>query len=272
MKEKYHIVSLSGGKDSTAMLLMMLEKGMQVDCILFCDTGLEFPGMYKHLDKLEKYIGRPITRVRADHDFEYYFKDQPIKRKRTDRFIARFGAIPNGYGWAGPRMRWCTSRLKDQPRDKFLQPLREKYDVIEYIGIAADEQYRLERQRNQKENAVHPLVDWGITEADCLKYCYDHGFDWDGLYVYFKRVSCWCCPLQGVAELRQLYKYFPDLWEKLKYWDSCTWRKFRSDYSVLNLEARFRFEEEWKETGKPTGTKEYYQEMRKYIKESENGK
>ncbi len=26
-----HIVSFSGGKDSTAMLLMMLERGMQVD-------------------------------------------------------------------------------------------------------------------------------------------------------------------------------------------------------------------------------------------------
>ena len=39
-KPEYHVVSLSGGKDSTAMLLMMLERGMQIDCILFCDTGL----------------------------------------------------------------------------------------------------------------------------------------------------------------------------------------------------------------------------------------
>ena len=39
MKEQYHLVSFSGGKDSTAMLLMMLEKGMPVDDILFCDTG-----------------------------------------------------------------------------------------------------------------------------------------------------------------------------------------------------------------------------------------
>ena len=37
-----HIVSFSGGKDSTAMLLMMLEKGMKVDYIVFVDTGKEF--------------------------------------------------------------------------------------------------------------------------------------------------------------------------------------------------------------------------------------
>ena len=53
-KPEYHVVSLSGGKDSTAMLLMMLERGRQIDGILFCDTALEFPGLYAHLDKLEK--------------------------------------------------------------------------------------------------------------------------------------------------------------------------------------------------------------------------
>ena len=72
-KPEYHVVSLSGGKDSTAMLLMMLEKGMPVDDILFCDTGLEFPGLYAHLDKVEQYIGRPIIRIQAPHSFEYYF-------------------------------------------------------------------------------------------------------------------------------------------------------------------------------------------------------
>lgn len=30
----------------------------------------------------------------------------------------------------------------------------------------------------QQENHVHPLVDWNMTEADCLKYCYDRGYDW----------------------------------------------------------------------------------------------
>ena len=49
-KPELHVVSLSGGKDSTAMLLRMLEEGMRVDIILFCDTGLEFPAMYEHLD------------------------------------------------------------------------------------------------------------------------------------------------------------------------------------------------------------------------------
>ena len=271
-KPKYHIVSLSGGKDSTAMLLMMLEKGMQIDCILFCDTGLEFPAMYAHLDRLEKYIGRPITRVKAEHDFEYYFKDHIISRGRSKKFIEEYGADKTGYGWAGPRMRWCTNRLKDKPREVFLKGLREQYEIVEYIGIAADEGYRLTRKTNQRENCFHPLVDWGITEAECLQYCYDHGFDWDGLYRHFKRVSCWCCPLQGLSELRVLYRHYPTLWAQLKRWDTLTWRKFRADYSIAELESRFAFEDEWAKSGEKEGTKRYYSEMRKYIKEQANGR
>ena len=46
-KGDYHAVSLSGGKDSTAMLLMMIEKGMPVDGVFWADTGMEFPEMWR---------------------------------------------------------------------------------------------------------------------------------------------------------------------------------------------------------------------------------
>ena len=53
-KPELHVVSFSGGKDSTAMLLRMIELGMPVDVILFCDTGLEFPELYEHIRKVEE--------------------------------------------------------------------------------------------------------------------------------------------------------------------------------------------------------------------------
>ena len=40
----YHAVSCSGGKDSTAMLLLMIERDMPIDVVLTADTGMEFPG------------------------------------------------------------------------------------------------------------------------------------------------------------------------------------------------------------------------------------
>ena len=81
MKPKKYVVSLSGGKDSTAMLLRLLEEHYPVDLIIFCDTGLEFPQIYSHLNQLEAYIGNSIVRLKAPHDFEYYFYDYIPHRK-----------------------------------------------------------------------------------------------------------------------------------------------------------------------------------------------
>ena len=271
-KPEYNLVSFSGGKDSTAMLLGMIERGMRIDCILFCDTGLEFPAMYEHIAKLEKDTGMPITRVRAEKSFEELMFYAEIKRKPDSAALKKYGPDIRGYGWAGPRMRWCTARLKDEPREKFLREIRKEYDVKEYVGIASDEGYRLERKRNRQDGHVHPLVDWGMTEADCLQYCYDHGYDWNGLYGQFKRVSCWCCPLQPLPELRQLYHNHRELWEQLKAWDRMTWRSFRADYSVEELEIRFDFEDEWQEAGKPIKGRAFFNALKKRLGEAADGK
>ena len=232
------MVSLSGGKDSTAMLLRLIEEKRPIDLILFCDTGLEFPQMYDHLKKLEKYIGREITYLKAEHSFEYYFSEYMPKRKNPK--LRQYA----GNSWAGPRNRWCTGMLKTRVIRAYLKELKKEYDVIEYIGIAADEPKRI------KEGGCYPLVEWGMTEKDCLAYCYTKGFDWGGLYEIFHRVSCWCCPLQALSELRKLYVHFPDLWAQLRRWDDSTWRQFRADYSVRELEIRFAFEKEWSAEGK----------------------
>ena len=263
------VCSLSGGKDSTAMLLRLLEEKLPVDMILFCDTGLEFPDMYTHIDKLEKYIGRPITRIKAEHSFDYYFSEAPIKRGNPEKFRALFGQDYNGYGWMGPKMRWCTNRLKDQPREQFLRNLREKYDIRQYVGIAADEQYRLERKNNQRSECIHPLVEWNMTEADCLQYCKERSFDWNGLYDRFNRVSCWLCPLQSLSELRKLWEFYPDLWAKLRHYDEMTWRKYRADYSVKELEIRFAFENECLEKGISIRNKAFFTALKERL-ESEN--
>lgn len=268
-KTDLHVVSFSGGKDSTAMLLRMIEENMPIDVILFCDTGIEFPELYAHIDQVEQDIGRKITRVRCEYDFEYLFCEKPVKRKKNTVFAQKYGLDHKGYGWAGPRMRWCTEKLKSQPREKFLRELKKEYNIIEYVGLAADEGYRMSRKCNQRGNTRHPLIDWGMTEADCLAYCKERGYDWGGLYELFHRVSCWCCPLQGIGELRKLYHHFPDLWQQLQHWDDITWRKFHPNYSVRELQKRFDFEDECLKEGKSIKDKAFYSALRESLKEVE---
>ena len=112
MENIKHIVQFSGGKDSTCMLLMMLEKEMPVDEIIFCDTGMEFPQMYEHIDKVEHYIGRKVTRLKAEHSFEWYMFEKPRTKGKWQDLC--------GYGWARMWQRWCTRVLKQH----FLKQMR----------------------------------------------------------------------------------------------------------------------------------------------------
>ncbi|MBA7692204.1 hypothetical protein ES703_100767 [subsurface metagenome] len=192
------IVSLSGGKDSTAMLLMMLEKGEQIDNIVFFDWGMEFPQMYEHLEKLEDYIKRPITRLYPKHSWDYYMFDHIHTRGK------RKGEAGNGWGWG--KSPWCTR----EKTNAFRSYQRDATSVC--IGFTYSERFR---RPTYKYNQRYPLLEWGVTSQEALNYCYLHGFFFGELYKWFKSVSCWCCPLKSYYELQALRDNFPDLWQKL---------------------------------------------------------
>lgn len=265
-KPKLHVVSFSGGKDSTAMLLRMIEENYPIDIILYCDTGLEFPEMDEHIDKVEKYIGRKITRLKSSKDFMFYATEQTriIKSEKTPGYSP--GDIAKGYGYPTVKARWCTKHLKTEVIDRYLKDLKKDYDLVQYIGIASDETHR-ERDLN------YPLIKWGMTEKDCLDYCYARGFDWGGLYEIWDRVSCWCCPLQSLGDLRKLKEKRPELWSRLREMDKTIHRKcrdqghgkrlnFKFDTSFTDIERRFEVEDEFIAQGKKLRTKEFYQALK----------
>lgn len=231
MKKQKNIVSFSGGKDSTAMLLLMIEKNIKIDEIIFLDTGMEFPAMYQHIKQVERFIDRSITILRAEKSFEYMMLEYEKQRGKNKG--------QKGYSWPDFRNRWCTSYLKKQVIKKYLKKYKD-YEIVEFHGIAVDEVKRLEK--NNEKNVKYPLAEWNITEKEALEYCYNMGFNWDGLYNNFNRVSCWCCPLKNLKELKTLYLKYPVLWDKLKEWEQKTYRKFRSDYDILDLEYKFKKE------------------------------
>ena len=143
------------------------------------------------------------------------------------------------------------------------QQAAKEYTLVQYIGIAADEPKRIREHR-------YPLVEWGMTEADCLAYCKERGFDWEGLYDIFHRVSCWCCPLQSYDEMRKLRKHFPELWQKLLYMDAHTWRTFIKGYTAKQLETRFAYEDELLAEGQPIKGKAFFNALKEKLKECDD--
>ena len=222
-----HCVSFSGGKDSTAMLLMMLEKGMRIDRIIFVDTTKEFPELYKHIEKVQSVC--PVKIETTSFDFDYFFADYiKIKGKRKGEA---------GYGWADFHNRWCTMK-KVEAFHRALGEIKKEDRVIEYHGIAFDEKKRVKKGTKRRE-LKYPLVDWEITEKQALSYCYSKGFDWDGLYEKYTRVSCWCCPMQRLKHLETIYNERPELWSQLVEMDKKSFRQFKEKYSVADLEKKF---------------------------------
>lgn len=220
-RNHYHAVSLSGGKDSTAMLLLMIERGMPIDAVLSADTGMEFPEMYVHLQKLDDYLyrerGLHITTLRHPKGFEWMMFEEPKQKPSCLANRQRLGIPPYGNGWPGIKVRWCTGQLKTHLLSKEVNRLKKERSALQYIGIAADEAGRCRDEQ-------YPLVDWGITEAQALQICYDRGFDFGGLYEIYHRASCWCCPFQRIEELRKLRRHHPELWERGRPGQGAVWR------------------------------------------------
>lgn len=60
-----HVVGLSGGKDSTAMALWLVENEPREYEFICNETGNELPEMQEHWRKLEVVLGAPIKPVRV---------------------------------------------------------------------------------------------------------------------------------------------------------------------------------------------------------------
>ncbi len=247
-----YVVSFSGGKDSTAMTIRLLEEGYPVDEIVMMDTGWEFPQMHEHIKKVQEHIGREITILHPPDSFEYLLLKKPIIRHKKD--APDHGQVFRwGHGWPSPRRRWCTY-FKSRTVNWYM---KERYgkNVYQYIGFAADEIKRTgcgtacSGENTKGVERLYPLIfDWDMDEKECLQYCYDRGFDWGGLYKDFARVSCFCCPLSRLGELRTVRRKYPELWATMLKWDADMIKRgankgFYNYSTVHDLDQRFSQEQ-----------------------------
>lgn len=187
------------------MLLRLIEEKKQIDEVVFFDTGMEFGCIYTIMRRVMKLLEKeniPFTRLKAPETFLYMMLHRLVHH--------RDGSEGCGYKWCGGVCRWYTAEktrtIKNYLKDKYPD------GFMEYVGIAADEPQRIERNSGK----LLPLVRWGMSETDCLMYCHDRGFYWyEGeyeLYDHLKRVSCWCCRNKNLTELKEIYIHFKPYW------------------------------------------------------------
>lgn len=191
-KPPRHILSLSGGKDSTALAIFMRGRIPNIEYV-FCDTEKELPETYDYLKKLEVYLGKPITYLKHDG------------RGFDELLLTRRGFLPS------PQVRWCTELLKIKPFERYLGE-----DLCySYIGIRADELHR-KGYISTKPNIIaqYPFIDAGIRKEDVIRILDESGLGLPEYYKWRSRSGCYFCFFQQKIEWVGLLENHKDLFEK----------------------------------------------------------
>ena len=200
MEVMKYVASVSFGKDSLAMLLKIIEEDYKLDEVIFYDTSVEFKAIYDIRDKIKKILKKKKIKYTELKPKIPFLEKMLIKEVHK-----RDGNIQIGYGLCGGKCRWGTTD-KSKTIKQYLKNCYGKA-YKEYIGIAADESSRIEKYKNNSK-IILPLVEWKMTEKDCLKYCYNKGYFWYEnnirLYDILDRVSCWCCANKNKKELNTI--------------------------------------------------------------------
>lgn len=199
MSAERHILGLSGGRDSAALAIWMREHQPDLELeYFFTDTGKELPEVHDFLDRLEGYLGKPITRLNPDRDFDFWLREY-------NNFLP------------SPRTRWCTRQLKLRPLEQWLRDsLEAGTRVHSYVAIRADEN-RAGYQATHPNMTVHfPLRDAGVDKAGVIALLDSSGVGEPAYYGWRSRSGCTFCFFQQKIEWVRLMREHPDAFEEAK--------------------------------------------------------
>lgn len=208
-------ISWSGGKDSTASIILCYEKGIPVDGVVMSEVmfdhsrGIsgENPKHIKWVYEtaipiIENVFEYKVIIVRDKSDYMQEFHRVIHNSEHPDRNGKKVGFFLGGM-CAG------NDRLKMRPLRKFF---KEAGECEQIVGIAADEPERLIRL---KEGRRSVLAEYNIIEAMTYDICKKYNL-LSPTYADKTRGGCWFCPNQTIKELATLAKEYPLLWDELK--------------------------------------------------------
>ena len=212
--KKFKVLSLGAGVQST-VLALMAEDGVggleKPDIAIFADTQWEPPGVYDHLDWLEKQLSYKVIRVTAGN-----IRENVLSGVTPDgnAFLDMPVFLINSDGTKSVAARQCTTHYKINPIHKELRKILQlepgkrapKNKQVEmWMGISTDEAQRMKPSRDEWITNRFPLIEMDLTRAH--------------LYAWFKqryperhlpRSACVGCPYHTNTEWKWLKENEPE--------------------------------------------------------------
>jgi len=189
------ILAFGGGVGSWGYAALVAQERIRAPWLgVIVDTGRECPSTWEY-----------IERHRDKLPFMLYIVKQPL----PSLYSGNGGSfLPGGYDRAGGAWLagFCSTYWK---RDVMRRELRRVKRITQYnlaFGIHADEWRRMQKGRIKSMPLIYPLVDLGITRADCATAA---------LEVFGElppRSRCWMCPGQRPDEWQEIAETWPGLY------------------------------------------------------------
>jgi hypothetical protein len=192
------VISYGGGVQSTALIVLAMSEGWDVDEIVHVDLlDAESPATREYVARFREWLQR-----------EYRRDITVIERDLYGDMLARPGFTP--VPWHGRRekfmlKRQCTREYKVQPLQRYLYDRYPGERIGLMLGISVDEYHRMRDSSAARIEHVYPLVDRCLTRWQCREIV-----ERAGLAVPWKS-SCWFCPFRSVVSQWALVQRYPDL-------------------------------------------------------------
>ena len=206
-----NVLNLGAGVQSTTVYLMMNEGLIpKADVAVFGDTQAEPVAVYKHLAWLRTINDPPIV-IRSRGSLTQNLIDGCNSTGQSFISIPAFTApnqrVRQENFKIGMIRRQCTSEYKLQPVERYVRRellkcapgkrIPTKTYIRQWFGISADEvgrSTRIEARMKHPWRASFPLIDMGMTRADCVKWL-------EGRVPHkTPRSACVYCPYKSDAE------------------------------------------------------------------------
>lgn len=245
------VASISGGRDSTAMLLKCLELGEHIDYIIFNDTLQEFPLMYEYLQKVNKYIMEKYNKSIIFTKPLASFEDWVFSEATKGKIKGHIRGIPK-------KTDNCFWRRESKvyPAERFYKAIgidiKDHDSYTRLIGFTKSEEGRVTKDPSMR----YPLIEWNWCEGDVDLYL--ESIDMvNPLYVFFSRTGCGMCPYMSLRGYYIVWKFFKKTWRYMKKIERSLFRMERQGIKVNNCTWHDRYTLVELERDFKTGTKTY---------------